>query len=320
MRIVFIGASTLGLRCLQKIIGLPGCEVVGAVTAPRQFPISYRPQGVTNVLFADVKSYCGTQGIDCTVMKQGMKDPALMEHVRAFSPDIFIVAGWYHMVPKAWRDMAPAYGLHSSLLPDYSGGAPLVWAMINGEKKTGISLFQLADGVDNGPIVGQLATDIQPEDTIATLSRRIELLGIALLSEHLPRLADGSARLTTQDESRRRIVPQRGPEDGMIDWLWPAARVHNFIRAQTRPYPGAFSFHGKNKVTIWSARLSDGTESDPPPPAKIEGCDGRVLVGCGDGTALEIADIAIDGTDLTAQSWWRERGESSATNDFARDS
>ena len=90
-----------------------------------------------------------------------MRDPALLEKVACWKPEAFLVSGWYHMVPRKWRALAPAYGLHASLLPDYSGGAPLVWAMIKGEEKTGITLFQLGDGVDDGPILGQAETPIR---------------------------------------------------------------------------------------------------------------------------------------------------------------
>ena len=84
-----------------------------------------------------------------------MNESLLIEKVNAWKPDLFIVVGWYHILPKSWRNLAPAYGMHASLLPNYSGGAQLFWAMINGEKKTGITLFKMDDGIDSGPIVGQ---------------------------------------------------------------------------------------------------------------------------------------------------------------------
>ena len=149
MRVVFLGASTFGLKCLSVASAIQGCEIVGAVTAPRIFAISYRPEGVDNVLHADIPSLCRTLGVPCYEIENGMKDSSLLDKMRDLSPDIFLVAGWYHMLPRTWRELAPAYGLHASLLPDYSGGAPLVWAIINGEKKTELP-FQFADGVDDG--------------------------------------------------------------------------------------------------------------------------------------------------------------------------
>ena len=155
MRVVFIGASKFGLRCLDLLIQQPDCQIVGVVTAPQKFSISYRPEGVTNVLYSDIDAYCRENRLECFIIHEGMQSPALMSTIQVWKPDIFIVSGWYHMIPKALRDLAPAYGLHASLLPDYSGGAPLVWAMINGESKTGITLFKMAGGVDNGPLLAK---------------------------------------------------------------------------------------------------------------------------------------------------------------------
>lgn len=302
MRIVFIGASRFGLRCLETLNGMAGVELAGAVTAPPSFPISYRPQGVTNVLHADVGDYCRRHGIPCETIADGMRDPALLERIAVWRPEAFIVVGWYHMVPKAWRAAAPAYGMHASLLPDYSGGAPLVWAMINGEERTGITLFQLGDGVDDGPILGQAETPISADDTIATLYARIEDLGVELLRRHVPGLAAGTAPLVAQDESKRRIVPQRGPEDGVIDWSLPASRIHDFIRAQTRPYPGAFAMMSGRKVTIWTAQPVAGTGLGP---GEIGGSPERPLIGCGNGTGLRICALAVEGEDMTPADWWR---------------
>jgi len=174
MKLVFIGAGHFGLRCLELVCGLPEVRVTGVVTAPPVFSISYRPTGVTNVLHAGVAGDAEAQGVPVAILQQRMNESGLLESVQTWQPDAFLVVGWYHMIPKAWRALAPAYGLHASLLPDYSGGAPLVWAMINGETKTGITLFQMDDGVDSGPIADQSKEPIHPTDTIATLYPRIE--------------------------------------------------------------------------------------------------------------------------------------------------
>jgi methionyl-tRNA formyltransferase len=257
MKIVFVGASRFGLRCLDLITQLDGFEVTGVVTAPKKFVISYRPEGVTNVLHADIETFCCINKLLYKVCQDGIKDDQLFEQVKAWQPDLFVVAGWYYMIPKRWRRLAPAYGLHASLLPDYSGGAPLVWAMINGEKYTGVTLFQFDDGVDSGPIVGQRTTTIEEADTIATLYARIEELGLELLQQYLPLLANGTTILTPQDHSKRRIFPQRSPEDGKIKWEQPAHTLYNFIRAQTRPYPGAFTIWKGMPITIWQARVAN---------------------------------------------------------------
>ena len=257
MKIVFIGSTVFGLRCLQEVLDLKECNVVGVVTAPSEFSISYSEDKVKNVLYSDFPSFCINRDIPVEEIGNGMNNTQLFEKMREWQPDIFVVVGWYHMIPKSWRKLCPAYALHASLLPDYSGGAPLVWAMINGEKKTGITLFQMDDAVDSGPILGQAEELIGADDTIATLYSRIEEAGIKLLKDGLPVLVYGRQTLKYQDEYRRRIFPQRSPKDGLINLEWSCRDIYNFIRAQTKPYPGAFlmSQNATEKIIIWVCRV-----------------------------------------------------------------
>ncbi len=302
MRLVFIGSSKFGLRCLDLCRTLPGIHIAGVVTAPSKFSISYRPEGVTNVLHADFESYCQFHNLPCVTLERSMKEPGLMEAAHSWRPDVFLVAGWYHMIPKDWRLLAPAYGLHASLLPDYSGGAPLVWAMINGETQTGITLFQMDDGVDSGPMLGQAGEAIRPDDTIQTLYARIEDRGLELIKAHLPRLANGSAHLQMQDESLRRVFPQRKPDDGKIDWSQEAPALDRFVRAQTKPYPGAFTNFEDHKLTIWSASaLQDASLTLETGELRL--FNGKVVVGCGAHGALELGQLQWQGEDVQATEW-----------------
>jgi methionyl-tRNA formyltransferase len=249
---------------------------------------------VTNVLYADIAGYAATHGLPVEILKIRMNEPGLLETVQTWKPDVFLVAGWYHMIPNRWRAVAPAYGLHASLLPDYSGGAPLVWAMINGEAKAGITLFQMDSGVDSGLIAGQAEEIIHPNDTIATLYSRIEERGLDLLRDFLPRLADGTFTLTPQDESKRRIFPQRSPEDGHIDWSQDARAIDRFIRAQTKPYPGAFGILEGERLTIWSADLDVCSPADE--PGRIEKNGEKYSVCCAEGRVI-LKEIAYRGKD-----------------------
>ena len=299
MNLVFIGASRFGLRCLDLACRVPGCEVAGVVTAPQTFPISYRPEGVNNVLYADVATFAADRGVPSRTLERSMSEPGLLDAVSAWRPDAFLVAGWYHMVPKSWRDLAPAYGLHASLLPDYSGGAPLVWAIINGETQTGITLFQMDDGVDSGPIVGQAKEPIYADDTIATLYARIEQRGLDLLADALPRLADGSATVQPQPAEGRRVMPQRSPEDGLIVWSTDSRSLERFVRAQTRPYPGAFSMLDGARLTIWAAH-SAARDNGGLPEGSLVAHDGALAVVCSDGV-LVLDEIDIDGRVLAGR-------------------
>jgi methionyl-tRNA formyltransferase len=286
MNIVFIGASRFSLKCLELAYRTPGCAVTGVVTAPQNFTISYRPDGVSNVLYANVAKFAADRGLPCRTLLRSMADASLLDAVVAWKPDAFLVAGWYHMLPKVWRDLAPAYGLHASLLPDYSGGAPLVWAMINGETKTGITMFQMDDGVDSGPIVDQAEETIYPDDTIATLYARIEDRGLELLSRALPRLADGSAKVVPQPRQGRRVMPQRSPENGRIDWRWDPARITRFIRAQTFPYPGAFDMLEGEPIHFWQAKVDPELKTQIEPGLVCRRSDGGYSVDCNGGAII----------------------------------
>jgi methionyl-tRNA formyltransferase len=260
------------------------------------------------VLYADVAAVATDRGIPVHTQVDSMSEPALLEALGRWRPELMLVVGWYHFVPASIRALAPVFGMHSSLLPDYSGGAPLVWALINDEHECGITLFQMDAGVDSGPIAGQVRVPIRGDDTIATLHARVEEAGLALLSRELPRLCRGEATLVAQDEAQRRRFPQRGPEDGVIDWNWPARRIYNFVRAQTRPYPGAFTYADGRQVFIWRAALTDRRMNTVAPGTTMMEGSGSFVV-CGDHVLLQL--LEIEGEDIGARMRF---GRSSVAN------
>lgn len=295
MRIMFIGASGFGLKCLDTVYRLDGVSIAGVITNPRTFNISYSSQPVTNVLHADFSTWAEARGIPYFEMTSGMKDPELHDWTLSRSPDLTVVVGWYHMIPRSLREIAPSVGLHASLLPDYSGGAPLVWAMINGEKETGITLFEMDDGVDSGRIIGQWTEPIFEMDTIRTLYGRIEERGLELLRISLPKLASGQAQFREQNEAKRRIFPQRSPKDGIIDWNRDAGYIDRFIRAQTRPYPGAFTTLGSQSLTIWEACVAPDALGVS--PGTVVRVGERFMVACAEG-ALQLRVVQLGDTEL----------------------
>lgn len=213
------------------------------MTAPSKFTISYSPdRPVVNVLHADFHALAQKEKIPILEMSTKMTDPAVIDFIERCMPEFILVVGWYHMVPEVILKIPPkgVAGIHASLLPKYSGGAPLVWAMINGEQETGLTLFYFDKGVDSGDIIGQRRVTIRLNDTIATLYSRVEEEGLLLLEEMLPRIAARTAPRRPQKEERT-IFPQRKPEDGKINWSCSSLRVYNFSRAQTA-LPRCFHF------------------------------------------------------------------------------
>jgi methionyl-tRNA formyltransferase len=238
-------------------------------------------------------------------MMGSMLDESIHDTLKNWKPDCLLVVGWYHMIPPSILELAPAFGLHASLLPDYSGGAPLVWAIINGEKTTGITLFRMDTGVDNGPIVASRESDILGSDTIATLYNRIEVLGLELLSVHLEEMAAGTVATHSQDESARRVFPQRSPADGRLDWKSSSEVLYNFVRAQTRPYPGAFTYCRGEKITIWNAESSGGSREVGVQIGRIVlGSCGTIFAGCGRDELLALLTLEFRGIEYDARAWY----------------
>lgn len=314
MNIVFFGASKFGLRCLKQLLTVPDIRICGVLTAPRTFNISYSPgRSVTNILHRDFHSICKESSIPIEELSGKMNDPSLIEIIKKGLPDFILVAGWYHNIPREIL-MIPSKGVagfHAALLPLYRGGAPLVWAIINGERTAGLSLFYFDKGVDTGDIIDQRPVSIKFNDNIASVYERIEELALSMIADMIPLIARGDAPRLKQGElpaGHPPVWPQRCPEDGHINWFSSAIDIYNFVRAQTRPYPGAFTtLHGQ-RLIIWECKLFDrlNRHGSPGEVTAIidEGPLKGILVATADGdcpillTEIEFNERIYKGTDL----------------------
>lgn len=259
MKAIFFGCTGFSERLLQSLIKLPSVEISAIFSIPEYFRISYSEEKVKNSNYANLSKYAAQLG--CRYFEidsePGKRTSDHIEVIKEIAPDVILVLGWYYMVPAAVRHLAKngAWGIHASLLPDYAGGAPLVWAMIEGRKETGVTLFRLSDGVDDGDIIRQQTITIEETDTIkevydkATIASENILLGVFSNTNDIV--------FKKQDPSLIKIYPQRSPADGEINWDWDNKRIHDFIRAQTKPYPGAWTTINGKKVTLWSASVED---------------------------------------------------------------
>jgi len=296
MRIVFMGATELGWNSCRTLFDT-GQDLVGIFSIPQQFRISWSQTPVTNVQYRSFEDLAAEHSIPLVYVEGKMSDPEYASALSSMRPDIIIVVGWYYILPRSLRELAPlgAAGLHASLLPKYRGGAPLVWATINGEPETGVTFFHFADGVDDGDIIGQAKFSIDFADDIASLLQKASRASIKLLSGFVPMLAAGTAPRIRQDHSEATSVPQRKPEDGGINWQQlAAAQAYDWVRAQTRPYPGAFTFLGEEKVTIWLSTPDATSAAQDFPPGTIvrDDADGFTVI-CADGHSLRIKEIGL---------------------------
>lgn len=171
------------------------------------------------------------------------------------APTLLLSVGWRYLVPRHVYE-APrqgSYVFHDSLLPRYRGFSPTVWAIINGETETGVTLFKMTESVDAGPIVDQVAVPINRQDTIAEVRERVTGAYIELIRKNLGALLTGQVSLRPQDEAAATYTCKLLPDDVGIDWRQPAETVYNLIRAYTRPYPGAWTLLHGQRLRVWRA-------------------------------------------------------------------
>ncbi|MFH1339881.1 MAG: methionyl-tRNA formyltransferase [Pseudomonadota bacterium] len=232
---------------------------------------------------------------------RNVNDPAAVDLLTSLNLDVLFVIGWSQILhPAALRSARlGCFGAHASLLPANRGSAPINWALIKGETHTGNTLMHLSEGVDAGAVVAQRPILISPFDNVATLYDRVAETNCVMILKLLQDLADGKPlQARPQREDGSPLLPRRRPEHGLIDWAQPAQNVYDFIRALTRPYPGAFFETNGMRRVIWRSALlpipgplaDPGTVLGPVVSDTPDACG--LLVACAEGAVivLEIED------------------------------
>jgi methionyl-tRNA formyltransferase len=284
-RVLFIGSKQLGLRVLQTMHSLSPDTLIGAMTIDDSQD--------TRTRFADFRTFAKENALPLHVAKNRKHSEQLIEQLK---PDLCLVVGWYWMISKQAIDAVPAgfIGIHNSLLPKYRGGSPLIWQIIRGESEVGFSIFDFRPGMDDGPIWAQGRISVGEEEYIASILDRLEMKTLEIFQETYPRILIRSVEPFEQDHEQATYCAQRFPHDGRINWRAPAREVYDFIRAQSVPYPGAFTQFEGRELRIWRARLFDGTYIGAPGQIGKLADDG-VFVVCGDDRAVILEDIELDG-------------------------
>ena len=202
-------------------------------------------------------------------------------------PDLCIVVGWYWIIKPDLLNKVPhgILGIHASLLPEYRGSAPLIWPIINGDKKSGVTLFYFDEGLDTGDIVGQKEFKIDDNDSVTEIMKKAEALIEQLLEEYYPLLLESKAPRFKQDHSKATYCSRRTPEDGCINWNLTNVEIHNLIRAQTHPYPGAFCSYGENRLYLWKSSLFRQPYHGIPGMVTQTMGD-KVVIACGKGAVI----------------------------------
>lgn len=203
--------------------------------------------------------------------------------------DIAFAVSWRYMIPPAvyQRPRLGTYVFHDSILPAYRGFSPTVWAMVNGEDHTGVTLFEIAEEVDAGDIVDQEWVPIGADETISVVMERVTEAYLRVFERSLERLLEGSIIAKPQDHTRASFTCKRLPEDNKIDWGRPTEEIYNLIRAVSHPYPGAYTYLGEERLRVWSAKRVEV-------PDYVGRVPGRVVqVLPGEGTVVMTGDGAL---------------------------
>jgi methionyl-tRNA formyltransferase len=308
MRIVWVGAHLEGLPALESVLSQRIAIDAVFTLAPER---ARQRSGC-----ADYHEVCRRFAVPVHEI-DSINDGAAVALLQAISPDLVFVIGWMELVrPEVLRLAGMGMiGAHASLLPAGRGRAPINWALIHEAEVTGNTLFWLADGVDSGDIIDQTTFPISVYDTCATLYARVAESNRDMILRALPRLLAGVRPGRPQGPAVGSILRRRRPEDGQLDWSRPASEIHAMVRALTRPYPGAFTCLGSERLTVWQTALLPDTAVQRGAPGEVLGpvlsplpdACGQV-VACGRG-AVMLLDVERDGAirlhgrDLSALPW-----------------
>lgn len=258
MRIVFMGTPDFAVPSLEALLKSDD-QVVGVVTQPD------RPKGRgQEVVCSPVKVVCLREGIP-VLQPLKMKDPAFLDALRAWQPDVIAVTAFGRILPPAILTMPPrgCINVHGSLLPKYRGAGPVQWAIIRGERETGITTMFMAEGMDTGDMLLRETVDILPDDTAGTLAPRLAAVGGRLLVETLRRLKAGTLTPERQDDAQATMAPLLKKEDGLIDWTLTARDIANRVRGLS-PWPGAFISVNGERWTLWRVAVDDAPHGATP--------------------------------------------------------
>jgi methionyl-tRNA formyltransferase len=226
---------------------------------------------------------------------RSINDPTVVQYLSDLQLDVLFVIGWSQLLHPAALATARlgVIGAHASLLPHNRGSAPINWTLIHGETTAGNTLMWLTEGVDEGRIVDQMSFPVTPYDTCATLYDQVAETNRIMIERTLPKLMAGDCPGIVQTHSDEPVLPRRRPDDGRIDWNQSSLKIYNFVRALTRPYPGAFSHLEGIRWTIQTCALIPGATACAEPGTVMGPVYSPVADACGQLVACSKGAIVV---------------------------
>jgi len=284
MNIIFMGTPDFAVPSLQKIF-TSRHKISAVVTAPDK----ERGRGQI-VSVTPIKDFALKNNLP-VLQPNKLNNPEFIKALKDLNPDLIVIVA-FRILPREVFTI-PKFGsfnLHGSLLPKYRGAAPIQWAIINGDKKTGITTFALEDKVDTGNYFLQKEIGISDEDNFGAIHDKLSILGGDAVLETIDMINGGKYVLHVQDNSLASPAPKITKETGHIDWNKPAREINNLIRGLS-PYPGAYFFHKDKIVKIYKSIVDTNKELFP---GEIFSTKDDLIIGCGI-NSLRINELQIEG-------------------------
>ena len=258
MKVLFFGTPEFACPSLEVLLA-SSQKIIGVFTQPD------RPKGRGQKLLpSPVKSLAMGKGLP--FFQPGrIQDPSSLEVLRSLQPDLIVVVAYGQILPLSILSIPPGgcVNVHASLLPKYRGAAPIAWAILRGETRTGVTTMLMDPGMDTGPILLAEETAIGPEDTAGTLQDRLSRMGASLLQRTIEGLEKGTLAPQLQDPTQATYAPLIKKKDGKINWNAPARELFNLLRAFD-PWPGAFTFWGGRTLKLFRPSLLEEEAMETP--------------------------------------------------------
>ncbi len=288
MRILFCGTPQFAVPTLKHFLAQPEFEVLAVITQPD------RPRGRGHQIFSSPVKEVALLANLPVHQPEKIRASEVQELLQAYSPDFIVIIAYGQIIPARLLPI-PKYGwinLHASLLPKYRGAAPVNWAIVNGETRTGVTTIRIDAGMDTGNILLQRELGIGPKETAPELAARLSEAGAALMAETLRGLAAGKITPRPQDHSQATVAPMLKRDDSRMDWNRTANEIYNRMRGFA-PWPGSHTIFRGHSCHLWGQPVSN-KKSDAPPGTLLLEHD-ELLVVCGGTTVLRLSAVQLEG-------------------------
>lgn len=287
MRIVFMGTPLAAAVSLERLVR-EGHEVVAVYTQPD------RPAGRGNkIAISPVKQFALDHGLKI-LQPTKIKTDETWDEFSSHAADVAVVVAYGRILPERFLTAFPmgAINVHYSLLPKYRGAAPVNWAIVYGEKETGVTTMKMDAGLDTGPTLLQRVTEIGEDETSIELMSRLSDIGADLLIETLNRYQELPPK--PQNELDATFAPIMKKEDGLISWMVDAPEISRRVRG-FQPFPTAFTYLGGKKLTVWKAKPVLIEHNATTPGSIIRAERDELLIFCGGDSVLRIEELQLEG-------------------------